>query len=249
MLWRQFIDDITTSVKATSSDGYLPSRYIYYEAQNITSDFLRKDNDAKKKLSRLQDGWSSIECIDLQEVHVIECADIDVRLCDKMMKSVNRLPNMYTYSYGNIIDHIASPNFSYFFDPVTPRQWNNIQKRKYKDLNKYYYFILDNYIYFPIPKSVDLPMENVRMKAYFMDKWEVDKFVNIADCGNCKREEVCKSPLDYEMVIPSYLIADVKKELLNRLLGSYFKLSQDNYPNLNNLEPLNNNDIQKYGAP
>jgi len=51
------------------------------------------------------------------------------------------------------------------------------------------------------------------------------------------------------MVIPSYLIADVKKELLNRLLGSYFKLSQDNYPNLNNLEPLNNNDIQKYGAP
>jgi len=48
MLVKQFISDIQTTVKATTSDEFLPPRYIYYEAQNIISDFLKKDNDAKR---------------------------------------------------------------------------------------------------------------------------------------------------------------------------------------------------------
>lgn len=249
MLVNQFISDISTSIRAISQDSYIPPRFIYYEAQNIIADFLKKDNDAKKKLSRVMEGWSEIDCIELEEIPTIQCSDVDARLCDKMMKSVNKIPASYTYSYGNIIKHVASVNFSYFFTPTTPQQWNNIQKRRVKDKNKYYYFIIDNYLYFPIPKNVDIPMEIVRMQAYFMDKREVDIFKSLKNCGDCKEKpEVCKSPLEYEMVIPSYLINDVKKELLRRLGEMFLRITPDDYTNLNS-DKNSQRDIQNYEAP
>ncbi len=249
MIWKQYISDIQASLKSISPDGYVPPRYIYSETQNIIADFLRKNNDTHKKLARVSEGWSDLDCIDMEEIPVIQCGDIDVRLCDKVMKSVNRIPDTFTYSYGNIIKHVASVNFSFFFDPVVPRQWNNIQKRKYKDKNKYYYYIIDNYLYIPVPKNNDLPIEVVRMEAYFMDKWEVEKFKLLKKCGDCKKTpELCSSPLDYDVVIPSYLVSDVKKELLNRLASVYLKLPMDDYPNLNSTDKTNAKDLNTYGV-
>jgi len=248
MLVKEFVSDIQTSIRAVSSDAFVPPRYIYSEAKSIISDFLRKSNDANKKLARIMFGWSEIDCIKLEEIPVIHCGDIDVRLCDKVMKSTKRLPDSYTYTYGNIIKHVASVNFSFFFTPTNPQQWNNIQKRQYKDKNKYYYYIIDNYLYIPIPKGVDLPVEVVRMEAYFTDKWEVDNFKLLTECGDCKQVDNCKSPLDYEMVIAPYLTNDVKKELLRRLFETYLRLSPDSYPNMSP-DQNNQRDIQNYEAP
>jgi len=246
LTWRQFLGDVSTSIKAISPDSYLPYRYLYYEAQSIIASFLKQDNDAKKKLSRISSGWSEIECIDLEETPTIACSDIDVRLCDKVMKSIHPLPSMYTYTYGNIIDHVASPNLAVFFNPTNPRQWNNIQKRQYKDKTKYYYFILDNYLYIPVPKNVDLPIENVRIKAYFMDKKSVDDFKYLKNCKDCSTKNNCKSILDYEVVIPSYLMADVKMELLKRLSGVYLKVVPDEYSNLNQSDRNSQRDLQNH---
>jgi hypothetical protein len=248
--FRQFYADITTNIKAISADSYIPARYIYNEAQSIIADYLKKDNDAKKKLSRLKSGWSELTCIDLEEVPVIECGDIDVRLCDKMMKSVNKIPDIYTYSYGDIIEYVASPNWGLFFKWTTPEVWKAIQTRRYKKQNEYYFFIIENYLYLPIPKNVDLPIEKLRMKAYFKDKKEVDIFNNLKDCLDCaKAPTICTSPLDYEMIIPSYLINSVKLELLNRIAQTYLKIQADNYPNLNNNDLNNVKDLNTYGAP
>lgn len=248
MLVKQFISDVQSNIKAISADSYIPPRFIFYEAQNIIADFLKKDNDAKRKLGRLADGWSELECVELEEVPVIECGDVDVRLCEKIMKSKFKIPEIYSFSYGNIINHVASVNFSYFFDPVNPRQWNNIQKRQYKDKNKYYYFILNNYLYIPVPKNTDLPVEIVRIKAYFMDQSKVEQFKNLKDCSTCPQDN-CKSPLDYDMTIPSYLINDVKKELINRLASVYLKVTPDQYADMNQANLNNTKDIQTYEAP
>lgn len=246
--WKQFISDIQTSIKAISSDSFIPPRYIYSETQTILADYIKKDNDSKKKLTRISDGWSELECIDLEEIDVIQCADINVRMCNKMMKSLHPIPEIYTYSYGDIIEYVASPNFSYFFTPITPREWGNIQKQKYKNKNKYYYFIIDRYLYLPVPKEIDLPIETLRMKAYFKDKKETEKFSNLKSCGDCPKPDGCKSVLDYDVVMPSYLENDVKKELLNRIANIYLKISLDEYPNLNTNDKGNNKDIQTYGG-
>lgn len=246
--WKQFISDIQSSIRAVNSDSFIPPRFIMSEAKSIIADFLKKDNDAKKKLSRVSYGWSEID-IEFEEIPVIQAEGIDVRLCDKVMKGTKQIPEIYTYSYGNIIKHLASANFSFFYTPTNPQQWNNIQKRQYKDKNKYYYYIIDNYPYIPVPKNVDLPVEMGRMEAYFVDKWEVDNFKLLTECGDCKQVDNCKSPLDYEMVIAPYLTNDVKKELLRRLFETYLRLSPDSYPNLNENEKGNQKDLQTYEAP
>ena len=105
-------------------------------------------------------------------------------------------------------------------------------------------------MYLPIPKNVDLPIEKLRMKAYFKDKKEVDIFNNLKDCLDCaKAPTICTSPLDYEMVIPSYLINAVKLELLNRIAQTYLKIQLDSYPNLSNNDLNNTKDLNTYGAP
>lgn len=245
---RQFVSDIQASIRAVSQDAFVPPQFIYSEGKSIIAAFLKSDNDAKKKLTKLAYGWTEIPCINLEEIPVIQCAEIDVTLCDKMLKSTKKIPEIYTYTYGNIVKHVASVNFSYFFDPTTPRQWNSIQKRRYKDKNKYYYFIIDNYLYLPVPKGTDLPIEALRMEAYFVEKKAVEVFNNSKDCPSCPFED-CISTLDYELVIAPYLLNDVKKELLNRLFNTYLRLSSDEYPNMNNLDKTNIKDIQTYETP
>lgn len=240
---RQFINDIQTEVKQISSDAFLPPRYIYSRGTDIIADFLKKDQDAKKKLQKLSEGWSELESIDLEEVPVISCADVDVRICDRMMRSKKKIPATYTYSYGDIIKHVSSSNYAIFFNPTTPRQWNSIQKRQYKEKDKYYYFFVDGYLYIPVPKSVDLPIEKVRMEAYFINKYEVSAFKEGDDCYECMdKTNPCMPLLDYEMVIPEYLKNDVKKELTLIIIKSFVNIPEDTYPNLNSLDKTNQRD-------
>ena len=241
MLVRESISDIVNQTKQYSMDSYISPKFIYSEAVSIISDFLKKGFSSSSKLAKVSNGWSEIQCLDLEEIDVIECAEVDVRMCEKLMKSKQRLPDTYSSTFGNIIKHVASINFSSFYDPVTPRQWNSIQKRPYKDPNKYYYFFLDGYIYIPIPKKQVFAVEAIRVDAYFISKYEVDQF-NIAnpECKDCSKNR-CKSPLDYDLVVPNYLINDVKKELLNRLGNMFLRNQLDNYPNMNDSQTDKNN--------
>lgn len=231
MIIRQYISDITNQIKQYSMDSYISPKFIYSETINIISDFLKKDHEAKRKLQKLSEGWSEIKCLNLVEVDVVECAELDIRMCEKLMRSKNRLPDTFSYSFGNIIKHVASINFSSFYDPVTPRQWNAIQKREFKDPNKYYYFFIDGYIYIPVPKKQVINVEALRVDAYFISKYEVDVFnLTNSECIDCQNNK-CLSPLDYELVCPGYLLNDVKKELLNRLGSLFLKVQLDTYPN------------------
>lgn len=244
MLVEQFISDITNQSKQFTMDSFISPKFIYSEAVSIIGDFLKKDQDAKRKLFKVSDGWSELQCLELEEIPVIDCPEIDVRICEKLMKSKQRLPETYSYSFGNIIKHVASINFSTFYDPVTPRQWSAIQKREFKNPNKYYYFFLDGYLYIPIPKKQSIAVESVRIDAYFISKWEVAQFnVNNPDCKECKGD-ACKSPLEYDLVIPNYLINDVKKELLSRLYNMFLRSPVDAYPNLNPNDVSGQRDIQ-----
>ena len=247
MIIRQYISDITNQIKQYSMDSYISPKFIYSETINIISDFLKKDHEAKRKLQKLSQGWSEIKCLNLVEVDVVECAELDIRMCEKLMRSKNRLPDTFSYSFGNIIKHVASINFSSFYDPVTPRQWNAIQKREFRDPNKYYYFFIDGYIYIPVPKKQVINVEALRVDAYFISKYEVDVFnLTNSECIDCQNNK-CLSPLDYELVCPGYLLNDVKKELLNRLGSLFLKVQLDQYPNMSNSpsDYTNNKDIQQ----
>lgn len=234
MLVREWNSDILNNTKQYSMDSFISQKFIYSETISIIADFLKKDHDAKRKLAKLSEGWDEITCMQLEEVPVFECEGIDIRNCEKLMRSKDKLPDTFTSSFGNIIKHVASINFSSFFDPVTPRQFNDIQKREFIDKRKNYYFFINGYIYIPVYKGQTFGIESIRIDAYFKSKWDVAQFnLKNSDCKDCQKDK-CKSPLDFDLVIPTYLENDVKKELLNRLSGLFLKVQADQYPNMNN---------------
>ena len=235
MTQREFYSDISSMIKAENLTDWISPRFVIHEAKSIVGDYLKKDHDAKKHLARLSEGWFTLPCVKLTEVPVSTCTDVDANLCQKLMKSINRLPDTYSYSYGDIIKSVGSVNMSNFYDPVTPRQWNSIQKREYVNKNKYYYFFRDGYLFIPIPNKSVLAVEDVIVEAYFKDQYECYLFNNEVDnCQYCPptQNNDCAKPLDFEFVCPYYLENAVKNELNQKLAKIFRAIKESTNPDL-----------------
>jgi hypothetical protein len=244
---RQFVSDTLSMLRAENLDDFISPPFIISEARSIIADFIKKSNDATKRISKLSEGWSVLPCVKMVEVPIAECVDVDVRLCAKLMRSEKQLPSTYTFTNGDIIKGVSSINLNCFYDLVTPRQWNAIQKREYQDKNKFYYFFRNGYLYIPIPKTQIFGPEEVTVEAYFKDKYQVHLFNTYeSPCVECPQPEPidCLKPLDFQLVMPFYMENDVKKELISRLAKIYKGIQPDEYPNLNSSDKNNQRDLQ-----
>jgi hypothetical protein len=242
MTIREYISDINNSLKGLSLDSFIPPKWIYLKTQNIISDFLKKDNSSNKLIFKLTSGWAELNCVEMKEVPITTC-DLDVYVCQKLMKSKHRLPEFYETKFGGLIRSVSNVDYSNSYEPVfSAKLWKATQKREFKA--KKYYFIQDGYLYIPIPKGDDSNPEVIRMELYPKNMKDVDNFNIIQGCGSCKKKELnCKSPLDYILTCPDYLINDVKKETINQILSSYSKINKDDFPNLNTNEITNQKNI------
>ena len=116
--------------------------------------------------------------------------------------------------------------------------------KEFKDKTKRYYFFLNDFLYIPIAKGgTDSPQE-IRIEAYFKHKYEVWKYNNAhnPDCPGCDNK--CKPFMDYDLVIPSYLEDDVKKEVVNQIASVYLKITPNDYNNMNSSEKNSQQDKQ-----
>ena len=241
MTIKQFISDVMNDLRAQNIDDFISPKFIYYKSTDIISDFMKKDNTVNRRLTRLSEGWKSIECLDMEEVPLIECCEVDALSCEKLMKSKYAIPNTFTSSFGNIIEFVSSPNLGSFYDPTTPRVWQTIQKRKDKDKKKKYYFIIDNYLYIPIPKGELGTPESIRLKAWFIEPWKAEDLNALLQC----KDNYCRDIYGSQMPVPEYMKNDVTKELLTQLRSVYLQIQKDEYPdmsstNKNQDRPLRN---------
>lgn len=239
MTIKQFISDVMNDLRAQNIDDFISPKFIYYKSTDIISDFMKKDNTVNRRLTRLSEGWKSIECLDMEEVPLIECCEVDALSCEKLMKSKYAIPNTFTSSFGNIIEFVSSPNLGSFYDPTTPRVWQTIQKRKDKDKKKKYYFIIDNFLYIPIPKGELGTPESIRLKAWFIEPWKAEDLNAILQC----KDNYCRDIYGSQMPVPEYMRNSVTVELLNQLRQIYLQVRPDNYPNLNTEDKTNQRDL------
>lgn len=236
MTVRSFLSDISNSLKSLNLDQFIPPKWLYLKSQSVIANFLAKDNNSNKQLFKQNSGWASLECVEMKEVDVTTC-NISLNLCQKLMRSKHPLPNFYETKYGSLIRQVTSLDYSTSYDNVfSPRLWEATQKREFK--SKKYFFIIDNFIYIPIPKgdSVSSPTQ-ITLQGYFRNLKDVVEFNNIKECDSCSDPKpICKSILEYEMVIPTYLEDDVKKEVVLQVLNTYGRINKDEYSNLNSLD-------------
>lgn len=210
---REFISIVQNSLNSLSNDMFISPKLILNIGRDIVSDFLKKDSESRR-VTTISEGWAELECLPMVEVPVTECSDLDTRLCTKLMRTKDKIPETFSGYYGNLIKQVASINFGQFYDFIrSPRLWKDIQNRPFKDNRIKYYFFINGYIY--IPNS---DVESIRVEALFKNKWEVD-ILNKKQCSTCK--EGCVKPLDYEFVCPDYLLNPVQAETVNKLINKF----------------------------
>ena len=243
MIVRQFISDVLSMLNSDNLDSFISPRQIHSEAKSVIADFVKKSNT--NQLFNMSDGWTEIPCLSLVEVPISTCG-LDYKVCAKLMKSTEKLPEMFVSSQGNIFKFVSSDNLSKFINPTTPRKWMNIQNRQFRDKTQYYYFFIDGYFYIPIPKEEAIAIEEIRMEGYFQDKYDVYIFNNKSSgCQDCKQDkDLCESRLDFDLVCPYSLELSVKKEVYTNLVKLLKSIPSDSYPNLNSNDTINQRDLQ-----
>lgn len=242
MTIKEFVSTISTSIKAENIDDFISPKFIYSLSQQAIADFLKKENSASRLTYKLVSGWTEIPIIPMEEVPVTEC-NLGVYQCQKLMKSKYRLPEIYESKFGAIIRQVMSLNLNVEYTNIySPKQWLATTKREFG--KERYYFFIDGYLYIPIRKLSEGSPEQIRIEAYFKDKYHVAQFIDLINgsCEDCKTKiDKCKKQVEYEMVIPTGLQNDVKGYVLQQLAGIYVKIVPDNLPNSNTIEKTNQN--------
>lgn len=228
---RVLYSEIIGELKATGIDSWISSKFVLEKARDITNNFTSKDNNSNQNIYKIPEGWKEATCLPLMEVSVTTC-DLGTAYCQKLMRTKEKIPSIFSGKYGALIKSVASENFESFYEFTTPKGWKAAQKRRDKSGKKYFFFI-GGYLFIPIPKGTQASPEVLRIEAYFSKPWEVDA-LNKKGCVDCKEE--CLKPLDYDFVAPNYILDDIKKEVTRQLSGIYLKIQRDDYPDISQLQ-------------
>jgi len=223
---REVISEVRTDLRANSVDEWLPSKYIHSKLQSTASLFIKREAD-DRRLQRYQDLWVEIDCLEMEEIPLIQCCDLDIPNCKTVMRSKKKLPDTYSTRYGYALT-ISSVDYDRDYIPTTPREYKYIQLREYQDKTKRYYWIENGHLI--IPGSM---VQNVRVRGMFVNKAEALRFNVCGDDGGCINF------LDQEFIAPEHLLKNIKDATVAAILGSNKQLQTDELPNLNSNEKTN----------
>lgn len=223
---RQVISEVRTDTRLGSIDEWLPSAYIHSKLIGYAGVFIKRDAE-KRAMNVFSDIWTVIECLEMEEIDLIQCCDIDIPNCKTVMRSKKELPKAFETWTGYLLS-VSSVDYGTDYLYTTPRGYKYTVNREFVDKSKRYYWIENKRLI--IPGSM---VERVRVKGMFTNK-------ALAVRMNCASEEdACINFLDQQFVAPEYLLQNIKDAAVLSILKSVKGLPQDEFPNLNSNEKTN----------
>ena len=220
----EIISRIANGLKALVKDSHISGRYIIGVARTKAKFLMGQKND-EMTLFKEDALISNIPCVRLKRVKTKDCDIVEFRLCDKLMKSCEKLPEGISGKNGagifSVINIDGSVNYRY----ITPRRFTDVKKRKYRTGKAGYFYIMDGYVYLP-----DSENELVDIAMIVIDKDEADC---ISECTDSEgAESGCNSKLDLEFVCPDRFLDLVVKDTIQEMANFYRTSVSDENPNL-----------------
>jgi len=220
---RAIISEITNDIKAYNIDDRVSQRYILNKLRDIAALYIKRENDVFR-LYNQQDIWYTINCLEMEPADITKCCDIRIDNCKFLMRSVDELPEIFTYKGGAIIREVMSMDGSKNFLFTTPTAYRDITNREFIDKRLKYFWIENNHIIIP-----DSQVKSIKITAFWRD---ISKAKQLG-CTN-KDENTCISPLDEEFQCPVHLLSTVKEQCLNQLLNGFKRVVPDEWGNSDN---------------
>jgi hypothetical protein len=210
----QLTSDIINDLRALNPDDRISERYVLSMLTQFNAQFLKRENDQLRLYT--SDIWTPIECLDMVESDVNECAG--VKKVHRYMRSVNRLPEMYTYANGPLVKEVLSLDDYNMYHSTTLTNYTAAQKREFKSKEKYFW-IRDGYLIIP-----DGP-QKVSLLGCFLQPWR-------AEMASSSYKGSCIHPLDHNFPCPPHLLEAVKASTIDRLMKVFKRIIEDEVPDL-----------------
>lgn len=220
----EVISRVANGLKALTKDSYISGQYIIGIAKTKAK-FLMSQKWDEMTLNKEDNLITTIPCLRLKRIKSKDCGIVEFKLCDKLMKSCEKLPELLSGKNGPSVLSVLSIDGSISYRYITPRLYSDLKRRKYRKGGHGYFYIKDGYLY--IPDSLN---ELVDMEVILLDKDEADVVSECIDSDDI--ESGCKSKLDAEFVCPDRFLDLVIKDTIQEI-GNFYRTSvEDENPNL-----------------
>jgi len=216
---RDFVSLVRSTHRLLSADGSLNDRSVLSQGKVIATTLIKRELNLRK-LVATDTIYTTIPCIDMEQVPLSECCDfVDNR---KISRSKYPLPKINESNYFYAIKVFAI-DMNRKLDEITPERYINILRLP-ASIPNVYFWIQNNYLY-----VTDSNVAKIRVAAFF-DEDVPDYIMRPSDCPCAtvvKKEDNCINPLDREFKCPGYLMDAVVKMTSQQLLTTYFRLPAD----------------------
>jgi hypothetical protein len=216
---KEVISDVRQSLNRVSFDGYLPAKFLHSKLLDAARLFIKREAD-DRRLYLQPDIWVTINAFEMEEVPLIGCSDISVPQCTKVMKSILKLPQIYSTRYGYLLN-VSSIDYDKNYIQTTPKEYSSIVKLRYRNPKLRYFWIYNNHLVIP-----NAMVQTVTLRAMFCDKAQGLKV------EGCDQED-CIKTLDQEFTVPGHLLDNVKDYVVMKIAQVRDRIPSDNYPDLN----------------
>lgn len=198
----QVISRIRNNNRFLSRDNKLSDRWLLAEISDVTRRLIKQAGNLAK-IYKTDELFQYIPCVEMMRVDLSECCFVKSGMY--ISRSVERLPELETGLYGNLIQRVTTVT-GQDLSPTTARDYENIINIKFAS-NKLYYWVKDGYLYV----SQD-EIARVSISAYFKDYHPYT-----GDCYN---------PYEDQFFCPDWLIDEVM-EVLNKELQNLHSFRND----------------------
>lgn len=215
---KEAISRVRMGLNAVSLDKYLPAKYIHGKLLDTAKLFMKREGD-DRRFDLYPSIWVTIDELEMEPSTLVS-ASIPVPHCERIMKSIKKLPEIYTTRYGYLAN-LSSSDYSTPYTQTTPRKYANIRDRRIRDRSLRYFWIENGHLV--IPESF---VEIVKLSAIFCNKAHG---LRVDGC----HQDHCISILDEAFTVPPHLFDDVIKATVMEIAGTREKMPPSEYPNLN----------------
>lgn len=142
---REFISTVRNSLDSITTDNYISGEYIYTVGLSYSKLFTKRESDSRKIFNNTS-MFTFKDCIPMKEVPAVECSS-DFS-CKKMMRSVEKLPELYLSNYGSLIV-VYNLEGDKKYNQSNPYSYTTTMKQRFKPKSNGYFFIKNDYLWIP----------------------------------------------------------------------------------------------------
>ncbi len=219
---RKLVSDVRAMHRLLSTDALITDRSIASELKNNGLLLVKRETNLRK-LWATDTVFTTIPCLELEEVPITECCDFidDCTIARTKLKLPRIAEGNYQYLIQGVWSINAMGGMGKKFKDITINRYANLLKLPIIK-KETYYWIVNDYLYLTDPM-----LKKVRIAALF----EEDIPNEVRYSGECGQQvtdaEWCLNPLDRESFIPGYLEKQVLELTSQKLLSTYFRLKDD----------------------